>query len=178
MKKIRYGSDAKVNPGPISRITAYFAVPALFAIVLLADCASPTHSGRQAMVHEMGHHVMPFELSKTQHIFEMTDNGGVQQVIVKDPGDKEQIALIQGHLQHLATEFRAGDFSTPVSLHGADMPGLKELAAGAARIKVEYAALPNGGRITFTTDDLHLVTAIHRWFGAQLSDHGTDATYR
>ena len=121
---------------------------------------------------------MPFELSKTQHLFEMTDNGGVQQVIVKNPSDKEQIKPIQEHLQHLATEFRAGDFSTPSSLHGTDMPGLKELAAGAVRIKIEYAALPNGGQISFTTDDLHLVTAIHRWFGAQLSDHGTDATYR
>jgi hypothetical protein len=178
MKKIRYWSDAETSLAPLSRIKTLLAVLASFAIVLLASCASPTHTGHQAMIHEMGHRVMPFELSKTQHIFEMTDNGGVQQVIVKDPSDKEQIALIQEHLQHLATEFRAGDFSTPVSLHGADMPGLKELAAGAARVKIEYAALPNGGQITFTTDDLHLVTAIHRWFGAQLSDHGADATYR
>jgi hypothetical protein len=43
---------------------------------------------------------------------------------------------------------------------------------------MEYTALPNGGQITFTTDDLHLITATHRWFGAQLSDHGADATYR
>ena len=178
MKKIYDGANTKVSLVPLSRITVLSVILMSSTIVLLAGCASPTHSGRQAMVHEMGHHVMPFELSKTQHIFEMTDNGGVQQVIVKDPGDKEQIALIQEHLQHLATEFRAGDFSTPVSLHGAGMPGLKELAAGAARIKVEYAALPNGGQITFATDDTHLVTAIHRWFGAQLSDHGADATYR
>jgi hypothetical protein len=178
MKKIHCEPERKVSPEPISRITALFAVLALLVIVLLAGCASPTHSGRQAMVHEMGHRVMPFELSKTQHLFEMTDNGGVQQVIVKNPSDKEQIALIQEHLQHLVTEFGAGDFSTPVSLHGADMPGLKELAAGAARIKIAYAALPNGGQITFTTDDLHLITAIHRWFGAQLSDHGADAAYR
>jgi hypothetical protein len=178
MKKIRYGSDAKASLAPPSRITAFFAVLGPFAILLLAGCASPTHSGHQAMIHDMGHRVMPFELSKTQHIFEMTDNGGIQQVIVKNSSDKEQIRPIQEHLQHLATEFRAGDFSTPASLHGADMPGLKELAAGAARIKVEYAALPNGGQITFTTNDLHLITAIHRWFGAQLSDHGADATYR
>jgi hypothetical protein len=178
MKKIRYWSDAKVSLVPRSTINTLFAVLASFAIILLVSCASPTHSGRQAMVHEMGHHVMPFELSKTQHIFEMTDNGGVQQVIVKNRSDKEQIALIQEHLQQLATEFSAGDFSTPASLHGADMPGLKELAAGAARIRIEYAALPNGGQLTFTTDDLHLVTVIHRWFGGQLSDHGADATYR
>jgi hypothetical protein len=58
------------------------------------------------------------------------------------------------------------------------MPGVKELAAGAAQIKIEYMALPNGAQITFTTRDLNLITAIHRWFGAQLSDHGSDATYR
>ncbi len=178
MKKMRYESDAEVSLVPPTRFKTFFTMLASFAIVLLASCASPTHTGHQAMIHEMGHRVMPFELSKTQHIFEMTDHGGVQQVVVKDPGDREQIPLIQEHLRQLATEFRAGDFSTPISLHGADMPGLKDLAAGAARIKVEYAALPNGGEITFATDDPHLVTAIHRWFGAQLSDHGADATYR
>ena len=157
------------------------ALPAILAsvgLIFVTSCFAPQQRERQTMVHEMGHQVMPFELSKTQHIFEMTDNGGVQQVIVKNPGDKEQITLIQEHLQHLAMGFSAGDFSAPVSLHGADMPGLKELAAGAARIKIEYTALSNGGQITFATDDRHLVTAIHRWFGAQLSDHGADATYR
>jgi hypothetical protein len=58
------------------------------------------------------------------------------------------------------------------------MPGVKELARGAAQIKMEYTALSNGAQITFTTRDLQLITAIHRWFGAQLSDHGADATYR
>jgi len=178
MKRIRWGSEGKVCPLPISRVSIFLAMLASFGLILLASCVSPTHIGHQVMVHEMGHQVMPFELSKTRHIFEMTENGGIQRVIVKNPGDKEQIALIQEHLQHLVTGFRAGDFSDPVSLHGADMPGLKELAAGAPRIKIEYAALPNGGQITFTTDDLHLITAIHRWFGAQLSDHGADATYR
>ena len=74
--------------------------------------------------------------------------------------------------------FASGDYSDPTSLHGAEMPGLQELTAGAARIKVDYEALPNGAQITFSTDDIHLVTAVHRWFGAQLSDHGSDATYR
>jgi hypothetical protein len=130
------------------------------------------------MVHQMGHQVMPFDLNQTTHIFEMTDSGGIQQVIAKDPGDKEQISLIQQHLQHEAMRFSQGDFSDPTSLHGKDMPGVKELAGGAAHLKVEYSPLPNGAQITFTTEDPQLVTAIHRWFGAQLSDHGSDATYR
>jgi hypothetical protein len=130
------------------------------------------------MVHTMGTQVMPFDLTKTTHIFEMTQTGGVQQVIVKDSSARDQIALIQQHLEHEARRFGSGDFSDPTSLHGQDMPGVKDLAAGVARIKVEYAPLPNGGQITFTTDDWRLTTAIHRWFGAQLSDHGQDAIYR
>jgi hypothetical protein len=60
-------------------------------------------------------------------------------------------------------------------LHGKTMPGLQEIEAGAARIKVSYADLPTGAQITFQTADVRLVTAIHRWFGAQLSEHGADA---
>ena len=29
--------------------------------------------------------------------------------------------------------------------------------------------------ITFETKELGIITAIHRWFGAQLSEHGADA---
>jgi hypothetical protein len=74
--------------------------------------------------------------------------------------------------------FGSGDFSDPTSLHGESMPGMKELTAGAAQIHVEYAPLPDGAQIAFTTQDGHLITAIHRWFGAQLSDHGQDAVAR
>ncbi len=154
------------------------AVLGTLGVFLWAGWLSPPLTNQQAMVHNMGHQVMPFDLSKTTHIFEMTESGGIQQVIAKDPSDNAQITLIQQHLQHKATQFSAGDFSDPTSLHGHDMPGLRELAVGAAQIKIEYTVLPNGAQITFTTQDLHLITAIHRWFGAQLSDHGSDATYR
>jgi hypothetical protein len=138
----------------------------------------PPEGNRQATVHDMGGQVMPFDLGQTMHIFEMTESGGIQQVIAKDPQDSAQIALIQQHIQHEVMLFSSGDFTDPTSLHGGDMPGVKELSAGAAQVKVEYAALPDGAQITFTTQDLGLITALHRWFGAQLSDHGADATYR
>ena len=108
----------------------------------------------------------------------MTDSGGIQLVVIRNPGDSAQIPLIRQHLQHEAMQFSTGNFSDPASLHGATMPGLKDLATGAAKIKVEYSPLPDGAQISFTTQDIHLITAIHRWFGAQLSDHGADATYR
>jgi len=85
------------------------------------------------------------------------------------------LQLIQHHLYMESEQFQHGNYSDPASLHGANMPGLKELQVGATLIKVSYAPLPNGAEITFETTDLHLLTALHRWFGAQLSEHGADA---
>jgi len=146
-----------------------------FVLLLSFGSATVFAETRQEHVHQMAHSVMPFDISKTVHVFKMTESGGVQRVIAKDPGTTDQIALIQQHLQHEAERFQHGDYADPTMLHGADMPGLKELLAGASRIKVSYAALPSGAELTFETTDLHLLTALHRWFGAQLSEHGADA---
>jgi hypothetical protein len=140
--------------------------------------ASSYADDRQDMIHGMGEQVMPFDLNKTLHIFEMTESGGIQQVVIRNPTDRDQVPLIQQHLRHEAMRFSSGDYSDPTSLHGSEMPGVKELAEGAARIRIEYEPLTNGAQIVFSTGDLRLITALHRWFGAQLSDHGSDATYR
>ncbi|HKJ92630.1 MAG TPA: c-type cytochrome, partial [Longimicrobiales bacterium] len=52
------------------------------------SAASPQ---RQAMIHAMGAHVMPFSLDRATHVFRATATGGVQQVVAKDAGDSEQI---------------------------------------------------------------------------------------
>jgi len=129
----------------------------------------------QEHVHHMAHEVMPFDISRTTHIFRMTESGGVQRVVAKDPGDAQQIALIQQHLQHEASRFQRGDYADPETLHGADMPGLQELRRSAPKIRVTYSPRPDGAQIVFETGDLPTLTAIHRWFGAQLSEHGADA---
>ena len=147
-------------------------------VLLLALCTGALAQTKQEHVHHVGHRVMPFDLAKTTHIFRMTDSGGVERVVVKDATAKDQVALIQQHLRHEAEAFQRGDYSDPASLHGPDMPGLRELKSGASQIKVSYSALPAGAEITFETKDLHLLTAIHRWFGAQLAEHGADATSR
>jgi len=148
---------------------------ALVAAMSLFSAPSAYAQTQREHVHHMSPGVMPFDMTKTVHIFRMTESGGVQRVILREPGDAGQIALIQQHLQHEAELFQHGDYSDPVSLHGASMPGLKELQAGAHLVKVTYKALPDGAEILFETNDLHLLTALHRWFGAQLSEHGADA---
>jgi hypothetical protein len=126
-------------------------------------------------VHSSAQTVMPFAISKTVHIFRMTEEGGVQRVVIRDASAAAQVPLIQQHLKHEAERFQKGNYSDPGMLHGKDMPGLQELEAAGSKMRVSYAALADGAEIIFRTDDRHLLTAIHRWFGAQLSEHGADA---
>ena len=148
---------------------------AFVAALLLGACLGVAAQTPQQHVHSMAHQVMPFDMSKTLHVFRMTETGGAMRVVARDDQASEQIALIRQHLRHEAMQFQAGSYADPATLHGAGMPGLKEIQAGAASIKVAYEALPLGASITCETRDLHLLTALHRWFGAQLSEHGADA---
>jgi hypothetical protein len=147
----------------------------LAPFVLLLGCAGALAQSTQQHVHQMAGGVMPFDVSRTVHIFKMTETGGVERVVAKDPRAMDQVALIRQHLRHEAENFQRGNYSDPAMLHGAAMPGLKELQQGAASIKVSYATVPAGAEIEFETADLRLLTSLHRWFGAQLSEHGADA---
>jgi hypothetical protein len=163
---------------PTARYRAAALIGCIIIPCLNTGCTTGQPETRQEHVHNMGTGVMPFDISKAIHVFEMTEDGGIQQVVVRDPADVKQVMLIQQHLQHEAERFRRGDFSDPAALHGADMPGLRELSAGANHLVVTYAPLEDGGEIRFATQDRRLVTAVHRWFGAQLSEHGADAISR
>jgi hypothetical protein len=148
----------------------------LVATIVTASSTLVPAQTAQEHVHEHGHNVMPFDLAKTVHIFRMTDDGGTQKVILRgELAEPDQVRMIQRHLAAEAAQFQKGDFRDPASLHGANMPGLRELQAAASRIQVSYQALPNGAEIRFRTQDIKLITAVHRWFGAQLSEHGADA---
>ena len=146
------------------------------ALVLFATAILPAQT-RQKEVAVKGAKVMPFDLEQTTHVFQKLDDGGLQKVVVKDPSNKRQVELIQSHLKEESDKFRKGDFSDPAKIHGEDMPGLAQLKAGAAKIDVRYSALPDGAQIRYTTKDAKLITALHRWFDAQLSDHGHHATH-
>jgi len=151
----------------------------LFAATLIWCSFTVAAQSVQEHVHGHGQDVMPFDLARTRHIFQMTEDGGVQQVVTRDGGvDDVQVRLIQHHLMMEATAFQKGDFTDPAHLHGATMPGLQEMQSGAERIQITYRALAAGAEIRFRSRDIRLITAIHRWFGAQLSEHGADALAR
>jgi hypothetical protein len=131
---------------------------------------------RQAEVAQRGAEVMPFSLKATTHIFTKSDDGGSQQVIAKSLSDSQQTQLIRKHLREIQAQFQRGDFSGPARTHGADMPGLAQLrAAKPGQISITYKDIEGGGELTYRSDDPNLVSSLHAWFDAQLSDHGADA---
>lgn len=130
---------------------------------------------RQEEVAARGQQVMPFDLDRTTHRFTKLATGGLQTVTADDPADAQQVTLIRQHLSEEAAGFSEGDYGDPASIHGGEMPGLRELEQGHARIEIRYAATPAGARITYTTADPALVTALHAWFDAQVADHGQHA---
>jgi len=148
---------------------------ALGVALVPGHAVEPATPARLDEVAERGAHVMPFDLDKTVHVFNKSENGGIQQVIAKDAHDAEQIGLIRRHLAHIAARFAQGDFSGPARIHGREMPGLAEMSAGAPQLDIVYRDLPNGGQIDYSSKQPALVGAIHRYFDAQLSDHARHA---
>ena len=102
-------------------------------------------------------------------------DGLTQTVVVDDPSDTDQLALVREHLQDEADRFARGDFDDPAHIHGDAMPGLADLQAGYFAIDVTYSEIPDGARITYRTTDPSLVDALHTWGAAQTADHGNHA---
>ena len=145
------------------------------SLMILGACTWKTGASpeRKAEVAQRGAKVMPFDLTKTHHVFEDTDSGGVQTVTANDLTDTLQVRLIREHLLLESSRFVKGEFDDPMAIHGMSMPGLAELKAGASRFSVAYSELPAGAVLHYKASDPSLIAALHRWFAAQRMDHGS-----
>lgn len=162
----------------------------LVGLCLAAAPASAQHAGhdhsahgrhsaapsRTADVAARGRQVMPFDLDRSVHVFRRTPDGGTQSVISKD-GAADQVRLIRAHLKTEAAAFARGDYTSPASIHGRNMPGLRELTSARGKVRAVYEPIRNGGRIRFAAREPALVQALHRWFDAQVADHGAHAMH-
>jgi hypothetical protein len=171
----------KITRGRSRGSVAVRRFASILLLVGLAACqrheqANPSAdlAAKQAQVAQRGRAVMPFDIDRTMHHFTKTPEGGVQQVLSLD-GDPHEVALVRAHLRREAAQFGRGDFSDPVLVHGAGMPGVQELSAGAHRLRIVYSDVPRGGEIRYASDDKALVAAIHRWFDVQVREHGHHA---
>ncbi|NJD08058.1 MAG: aspartate carbamoyltransferase [Methylococcaceae bacterium] len=134
--------------------------PAILGMAALATphtdlptfAAEKSSDARFDEVARLSSEVMSFDLDRTIHVFTPTPSGGIQQVLTKEADDTCQIDLVRSHLMDVAKAFRAGEFSAPESIHGADMPGLDRLKeATPGQMQVEYRELPKGAQIKHAT---------------------------
>ena len=152
----------------------------IFLTIAIAATASSfaiaADTQRQAAVAERGKDVMPFSLKATTHIFTKTTDGGTQRVVAKNVADAVQTQLVRAHLQEIKQQFLKGDFSGPAHIHGKEMPGLDESrTAKPGSVAIGYQDVDGGAELAYRTSDQKMVAALHKWFDAQLSDHGADA---
>lgn len=167
---------AAVSASGLARLFGGLALAVLVGPAATVAAEPGGQTERQAEVAQRGTQLMPFSLAATVHVFTPDDSGGTQQVLTRAPGDAAQASMIRRHLQELRAQFLRGDFSAPSRIHGDDMPGLQALKAAApGQIAIDYHEVENGAELVYRSSDAALVDALHRWFAAQLADHGQDA---
>jgi hypothetical protein len=150
-------------------------VLALIGVSVSMRCEAQ-NAQRQEDIAKRGAEVMPFAHMATMHVFTKTADGGTMRIVAKDAADAQQISMVRAHLQYMRGRFEQGDYSGPAHIHGNAMPGLADLkAAKLGEVAVSYREMEGGAELQFRTADAKLLSALHEWFDAQLSDHGKDA---
>lgn len=106
----------------------------------------------------------PFNAHNSTQVFQINQSGGIQQVVAKDPNDKDLVAAIRMHLEMEAERFGNGDYS-------GRFKGVRHLkAVKPGQIHIIYRNVPAGAAIDYVGGDAAAVDAIHKWFDAQISD--------
>lgn len=141
------------------------------------DC--PMHAQHQAQSphdHELkqrGDKGMGFSQEKTTHHFLLGENGGAIQVTANDTNDKDSIAEIRMHLQHIAKAFEAGDFEIPMFVHDRTPPGVPVMKRLKDEIHYEYESVENGGRVVISSGNPEALAAIRDFLKFQIEEHKT-----
>ena len=127
----------------------------------------------QADVEKHGDQAMGFPHDKTTHHFRLSPDGGTIEVTANDAKDSQNAQAIRSHLEHIATMFSQGDFSTPMFIHDQVPPGVPVMKKKHDEISYTFEELPAGGRVRIKTRDPEAVQAIHDFLRFQIADHHT-----
>lgn len=104
----------------------------------------------------------------TLHLYRENIDGGVQ-VIVAHHVAESLVQRIRTELRREASRYARGAYPDPAG--AGKTPAVAQLNAGAARVRVTYADIKDGGTIAFATKDPSLVSALHAWFAATVAEN-------
>lgn len=131
------------------------------------------HSDHHAGVNERGDKVMGFSHAKTTHHFRLLPDGGLIEVTVNDPQDTASLEMIRKHLEEIAGNFSAGDFTRPMTIHAQTPPGVPAMTRLKSSISYQYEEIVRGGRVRIATKNQEAIAAIHEFLRFQIRDHKT-----
>jgi hypothetical protein len=145
----------------------------------MQDC--PMHAEHQAAktsdhysgVDSRGDQAMGFSHTATTHHFRVLADGGAIEAEVIDPADTATTAAIRQHMQQIAKMFTAGNFDTPLFIHGRVPPGVPAMRKLGAEISYRYEQTEKGARIRITTANADALKSIHEFLRFQIDDHRT-----
>ena len=140
-----------------------------------SDAGHPAggHDTHLAAVNTRGEKAMGFSQTETTHHFILNADGGVIQVEVNDANDAQNRAAIRQHLAHVALMFAAGDFDTPMLVHGRVPPGVPVMRRLKSEINYVYEETERGARVRITTKNAEALAAVRDFLRFQITDHQT-----
>ena len=109
----------------------------------------------------------------SKHTFKSLKDGAAIELRATDPSDTKTIEAIRAHMQTIAEQFAANDFSTPHFVHGKTPDGVEDIERLHAGITFKYEPLPEGARVRLTTTNAEALKAIHAFMRFQNIEHRT-----
>lgn len=143
------------------------------AILILAIASFAAQHHKDEDMQKRGNQGMGFDQDKTAHHFLITKDGGIIQVMAKSADDKESVAEIRMHLNHIQHAFSAGDFNIPMFVHDQTPPGVPTMKKLKEQIRYSYEEMENGGRVVISSKNAEAVNAVHKFLKFQIREHGT-----
>ncbi|MFL6229249.1 MAG: hypothetical protein ACJ741_10760 [Pyrinomonadaceae bacterium] len=131
------------------------------------------HAGHLAEVNARGEQGMGFSQTATTHHFLLMSDGGAIQVEVNDAKDAANRDQIREHLMHITEMFAAGNFETPMFVHGQVPPGVAVMQKLKAEIGYKYEETDTGARVRVSTRNREALNAVQDFLRFQIKEHRT-----
>jgi hypothetical protein len=155
------------------RLPTLLALAALAAAPATAVSQSAHHDTSFKALQNRGARVMGVDQYTSTHRFEPLPEGGRIE-LQRDLDDPAGVRVIREHLQMVARQFAAGDFSASARVHARALPGTAVMRARRRSIQYEFRPLARGGELRITTGDPVALRAIHEFLAFQRADHRTE----
>jgi uncharacterized membrane protein len=155
-----------------------FSQRIVFAAV---NMAMQNESGmRRMMMHnnvaknnmtERGNIAMGFNQNKIIHHFIATPTGGEIMMVALNSSDNDTIKQIRIHVIDIQKEFSKGNFTKPFFIHAQQVPGTELTTEKKDLLKYSILEVKNGSALLLTTNNQHLIGAIHQFIAFQTGQH-------